>query len=113
MPSDSSCGGSPLLASLSKGAGESLLKAYGYDLREPWTCTRIESSWAAAATILRFRKMTVQTDDQTAFTVIKVPALEYIWVIPTESGMLEVAHAESDLTTSPPSTRCFASTEGR
>ncbi|MDR3675715.1 MAG: hypothetical protein P4N24_09510 [Acidobacteriota bacterium] len=46
--------------------------------------------------ILRFRKMTVQTDDQTAFTVVKIPALEHIWVIPTAIGMLEVAHAESD-----------------
>src|SRR4051794_16437768 len=81
-PSDSSCGGSPLLAALSRGAGSSLLSAYGYDLREPWACSKVESSWAVGATILHFRKITVQTDDQTAFSVVRVPGLEYIWVIP-------------------------------
>lgn len=95
-PSRSSCGGSPLLADLSKGAGASLLKAYGYDLREPWTCTKIESAWASGATILRFQKITVQSDDQTAFSVVKVPASEHVWVIPTATGMLEVSHSEND-----------------
>ena len=91
-----SCGGSPLLASLSKGAGAALLKAYGYDIQQPWACTKIESPWAAGATILQFHKITVQSDDHTAFSVVKVPTLESVWVIPTATGMLEVAHAESD-----------------
>lgn len=94
--SNSSCGESPLLAALSKGTGESLLMAYGYNLREPWACSKIESSWTAGATILRFRKITIETDDQTAFSVVKVLGLEYVWVIPTETGMLEVPHAEND-----------------
>jgi hypothetical protein len=94
-PSDS-CAGSPTLASLSKGAGASLLRAYGFDIQQPWACTEIKSSWAAGATILRFRRITVQSDDHTAFTVVKIPTLEAVWVIPTEKGMLEVAHSESD-----------------
>lgn len=94
--SGSSCGGSPLLSDLSKGAGASLLKAYGYDLREPWTCTKLESSWASGATILQFQKITVQSDDQTAFSVMKVPSSEHVWVIPTATGMLEVSHSGSD-----------------
>lgn len=57
---------------------------------------KIESSWASEATILRFQKITVQRDDQTAFSVVKIPALEYVWIIPTATGMLEAAHAESD-----------------
>jgi hypothetical protein len=95
LPSNA-CSNSPLLAALSKGSDAYLLKAYGYDLREPWACTKLESSWTAGATILRFRRITAQTDDQTAFAIVKAPDLEYIWVIPTAIGMLEVAHAESD-----------------
>jgi hypothetical protein len=95
-PSGSSCVSSQLLTDLSKGTGASLLRAFGYDLREPWTCTKIESSWATGATILRFQKLTAQTDDQTAFSVVKVSSLQHIWVIPTETGMLEVSHSETD-----------------
>lgn len=94
---DKSCGGSPLLTLLSKGAGAALLKAYGYDLREPWACTKIESPWAAGATILQFQKINVnKTDDYTAFSVMKISPFEYVWVIPTMIGMLEVPHAASD-----------------
>jgi len=92
----SSCGQSRLLADLSKGAGATLLNAYGYDLRKPWACTKVESPWSTGATILRFRKITAQADDQTAFSVVKVLGLEYIWVVPTETGMLEVSHSEND-----------------
>src|SRR6185312_15829613 len=91
-----SCAGSPLFASLTKGAGATLLKMYGYDLQELWACTRLESFWAPGASILLFHKITVESDDHTAFSVVKTPALEFVWVIPTETGMLEVAHAESD-----------------
>ena len=45
---------------------------------------------------MRFRKITTQTDDQTAFSIVKVPGLEFVWVVPTQTGMLEVPHAESD-----------------
>lgn len=90
------CGGSSLLVTLSKGAGANLLKKYGYNLCEPWTCSKIESSWTAGATISRFQKITVQSDDHAAFSVAKVPGFRSVWVIPTATGMLEVAHAESD-----------------
>jgi len=95
-PSESTCGGSAVLAWLSKGQGAALLKSYGYDLQEPWACAKVESAWAPQATILRFRKITVQSDDHTAFSVVKSPLLNYLWVIPTTTGMLDVAHAESD-----------------
>ena len=93
---DAPCLGSRLLANLSRGSGASLLQAYGYDLQKPWTCTRVESPWSAGAEILRFRRVTVETDDQTAFSIVQLPGLNYVWVIPTETGMLEVAHSESD-----------------
>jgi len=93
---DNSCVESPLFDGLSKGTGASLLSAYGYDLRQLWACSKVGSSWAAGATILRFRKIAVQTDDQTAFSVVKVPGLEHIWVIPTDTGMLEVSNSEND-----------------
>jgi hypothetical protein len=95
-PADNSCAKSPLLISLSKGTGASLLKDYGYDLQEPWVCSKIESPWAPRATILQFHKITAQSDDQTAFSVVKIPGLQCVWVIPTGAGMLEVAHMESD-----------------
>ncbi len=90
------CKATPLLASLSKGAGASILKAYGYDLREPWACTKIDSPLVVGATVLRFRRITSETDDYTTFSVVKVASSEYVWIIPTTSGMLEVPHAESD-----------------
>ncbi len=90
------CEESPLLAELSKGEGLAILGAYGYDWKTPWACTMVESPWAIGATILRFRKVTAQTDDETAFSILKVQGREQIWIIPTEMGMLEVPHADSD-----------------
>jgi hypothetical protein len=72
------------------------LSAYGYDWKTPWACTKVESTWATGATILRFRRVTAQTDDETAFSVLKIEGMEQIWVIPTETGMLGVPHADSD-----------------
>jgi hypothetical protein len=91
-----SCVGSPLLAELSQGAGAEILKPYGYDFHEPWSCTKIDSPWVAGSSLLRFQRVTAQSDDATAFSVVKVSGSSYIWVIPTETGMLEVPHAESD-----------------
>ena len=91
-----SCLGSPLLAELSKSAGTEILRPYGYDFHEPWSCTKIESPWAAGASLLRFQKVSAQSDEATAFSVIKVSGSSHIWVIPTETGMLEVPHVESD-----------------
>ena len=91
-----SCVGSPLLAELSQSAGAEILKPYGYDFHEPWSCTKIESPWAAGASLLRFQKVSAQSDEATAFSVIKVSGSSYIWVLPTETGMLEVRHVESD-----------------
>lgn len=67
-----------------------------YHLNEPWECTRIESSWAVGASLLHFRKISAQTDDATAFSVMEVAGVTQIWVIPTESGMLEAPNVESD-----------------
>jgi hypothetical protein len=92
----SSCGDSPLLSELSTTEGVALLSAYGYDWKKPWACTKIESAWSTGATIFRFRKVTTQTDDGMAFSVLRVPGMEHIWVIPTDTGMLEVPHSESD-----------------
>jgi hypothetical protein len=64
-----SCVGSPLLAELSKSAGTEILKPYGYDFHEPWSCTKIESPWAAGANLLRFQKVSAQSDEATAFSV--------------------------------------------
>lgn len=91
-----SCVNSPLLAELSKGSGTSLLSSYGYNLHEPWACTKISSSWAGESTLLHFQKVTAQSDDVTAFSVLKVAGAAHIWVIPTGDGMLEAPHAESD-----------------
>ncbi len=92
----SSCVGSSLLAELSQGAGTEILKSYGYDFHEPWSCTKIESPWAAGASLLRFQKVSAQSDEATSFSVIKVRGSSYVWVIPTETGMLEIPRVESD-----------------
>jgi hypothetical protein len=93
---DVSCTQSPVLAQLSKGSGGAVLGSYGYDLREPWACTRIESPWVTGSTLLRFQKISAQTDEQTTFSVLRVSGIDYIWIVPTGTGMLEVPHAESD-----------------
>lgn len=91
-----SCHATPLLAFLRDGTGTHILDAYGYDLREPWACTNIESPILGGAIALRFRRITAETDEHTTFSVIKAPNSEYVWIIPTSTGMLEVSHAESD-----------------
>jgi hypothetical protein len=91
-----SCEQSPLLAQLSRESGAAVLHSYGYSLREPWACTSVESPWAPNSILLHFRKVSAQTDDETAFSVLKVSGIDYIWVVPTDTGMLEVPHAESD-----------------
>ncbi len=91
-----SCADSPLLAELSKAPGTAILNSYGYHFNEPWSCTKIESPWTAGASLLHFRKISAQTDDVTAFSVMEVAGIGQIWVIPTESGMLEVPNVESD-----------------
>ena len=91
-----SCADSPLLAELSKASGTAILSSYGYHLNEPWGCTKIESPWAAGASLLYFRKISSRTDDATAFSVMKVAGNPQIWVIPTESGMLELPNVDSD-----------------
>jgi hypothetical protein len=91
-----SCANSPLLAELSKASGTAILTSYGYHLNEPWGCTKIESPWAAGASLLYFRKISAHTDDATAFSVMKVAGIPQIWVIPTESGMLEAPNVETD-----------------
>jgi len=52
--------------------------------------------WAAGASLLHFEKASAQTDDFTSFSVMKVPGIAQIWVIPTGSGMLEAPHVYSD-----------------
>ncbi|MGD0911331.1 MAG: hypothetical protein ABR928_05510 [Terracidiphilus sp.] len=91
-----SCTDSPLLAELGKASGATILSSYGYHFNEAWACTKIESPWAAGASLLHFRKISAQSDDATAFSVIEVAGVTQIWVIPTESGMLEVQNVESD-----------------
>jgi hypothetical protein len=91
-----SCTQSPILAQLSKGSGAAVLNSYGYNLREPWACARIHSPWVTGSVLLRFQKVSAETDGQTAFSVLKVSNIEHIWVVPTGTGMLEVPHAESD-----------------
>jgi hypothetical protein len=95
-PDATSCTSSPLLAELGKASGVAILSSYGYHLNEPWECTRIESSWVVGASLLHFRKISAQTDDATAFSVMEVAGVTQIWVIPTESGMLEAPNVESD-----------------
>jgi hypothetical protein len=46
--------------------------------------------------LLHLHKVTVQTDDFTAFSVTKVAGSSYLWVIPTAAGMLAAPHIESD-----------------
>jgi hypothetical protein len=91
-----SCLGLPLLAELTRTSGAAILSSYGYDLHAPWSCTRIDSPWAAGSSLLHFQKVSAQTDDATAFSVMRVAGNAYIWVIPTESGMLEAPNVESD-----------------
>ena len=91
-----SCVNSPLLTELSKAPGAAILSSYGYNLHEPWACTKINSPWATKSTLLHFQRVTAQSDDATAFSLMKVAGIAHIWVIPTEVGMLEAPHAESD-----------------
>lgn len=95
--SAASCTDSPLFAELSTASGTALLSAFGYSLKEPWACAKIESPWTTGASLLHFRKISAQSDDATAFSVLKVAGFSYVWIIPTESGMLEVRGAEGDL----------------
>ncbi len=80
-----SCLGLPLLAELTRTSGAAILNSYGYDLHAPWSCTRIDSPWAAGSSLLHFQKVSARTDDATAFSVMRVAGNAYIWVIPTES----------------------------
>jgi hypothetical protein len=91
-----SCRNSPLLAELTGTPGMGLLRAYGYDLNEPWACTRINSPWVGRSILLHFQKATAQTDDASAFSAMKVIGTTHIWIIPTAEGMLETPHVESD-----------------
>ena len=92
----SPCANSPLLAELIKAPAAAIPSSYGYDLHEPWACTKINSPWGIESTLLHFQRVTAQGDDSTAFTVMKVAGISYIWVIPTEVGMLEAPHSEND-----------------
>jgi hypothetical protein len=90
------CQESRLFADLIKQEGITLLGAYGYDLlKELWVCTKIESPLSKGATILQFNKADF-SGGQLGFSVMKVPGMEHIWIIPTQIGMLEVPHLESD-----------------
>jgi hypothetical protein len=90
------CAQSPLLAQLGAASGAAILSSYGHDLHKPWACTNINSKWLTGSILLRFHSLSVQTDKETAFSVLKVAGIDYIWVIPTATGMLEVPHALSD-----------------
>ncbi|MFY9731297.1 MAG: hypothetical protein WAK24_11865 [Candidatus Acidiferrales bacterium] len=92
-----SCAGSPLLSELSKASGEALLRLYGYNLHEPWACSKITSPWATGSMLLHFRRVTNQTDDSTAFSVLKAAGVSRLWIIPTDTGMLEVQNAKNDV----------------
>jgi hypothetical protein len=91
-----SCEESPLFKELLTPSGSVLLSLYGYSLYKPWDCTRIDLPLAPGAGLLHFKMISTRTDDFASFSVIRVPRVAQIWVIPTESGMLEVPNVESD-----------------
>ena len=87
-----------LLSELSKASGEALLR-----LRSRITFTnlghvkKITSPWATGSMLLHFRRVTNQTDDSTAFSVLKAAGVSRLWIIPTDTGMLEVQNAKNDV----------------
>jgi hypothetical protein len=89
-PARSLCAASPLVEQLDATSGQQLLSLYGYDLRELWACTSIPSPRAPGAQILRFKRISTNDDDHTAFTVLKPAGSPSFWIIPTTSGMLSV-----------------------
>jgi hypothetical protein len=95
MPAGS-CENSPLFKELLTPAGSALLSAYGFSFKQVLFCRRIEVPWAAGASLLHFEKAGAQTDDNTSFSVMKVPGIVQIWIIPTGSGMLEAPHVDGD-----------------
>lgn len=95
-PNEGTCAGSPLMAELDRAPAAALLRLYGYDLRDPWTCTPIASDLAPRAQLLRFNKISANDDDHTAFTVVKAAGPQSLWIIPTTSGMLTAPEVEND-----------------
>jgi hypothetical protein len=91
-----SCGNSPLFKELLTPAGSALLSAYGFSLKHVLFCRRIDVPWGAGASLLHFEKASAQTDDNTSFSVMKVPGIVQIWIIPTGSGMLKPPDVDSD-----------------
>jgi hypothetical protein len=89
-PARSLCTASPLVDQLDTASGQELLALYGYDLRELWACTSIPSPQEPGAQILRFKRISTNDHDGTAFTVLKPAGWPSFWIIPTTSGMLMV-----------------------
>jgi hypothetical protein len=91
------CVDSPLFAVLTQSPADEVLRSYGYDLRqEVWACATIDSPWTTGSELLHLHKVTAQTDDYTAFSVMRVAGNSHLWVIPTAVGMLAAPHVESD-----------------
>lgn len=93
---DVACAKSATLSELTKEPGIAILNAYGYNLREPWACTKLDAPFFRGATLLHFRKVSAQSDENTAFSVVQTAGSTYLWIIPTASGMLEERNVESD-----------------
>lgn len=90
------CGKLPTIRELTSPETKRVLAAFGYNLRQPYDCTKLNSRWYGASTVLSFRSVPTRLDDQTKFAVVFSSGSHEIWVLPIASGMVEYPHVESD-----------------
>jgi hypothetical protein len=90
------CRSVPNITSLRTIETKRVLAIFGYDLHQPYDCTKLTSPWYGASTVLLFRSIPTQLDDRTRFSVVFTSRPREIWVVPIASGMLEYPRVESD-----------------
>src|SRR5580658_6369041 len=93
------CNDEAYLRSLSdpRTEGPVVLRAYGYNIdREMWSCDQVVSRWLRDTRMLIFRRVTSQSDDQSAFSVLQVSGSSYLWIVPLYEHSSEFQNYEGD-----------------
>lgn len=86
----------PTIRELTSKETKRVLAAFGYNLRQPYDCTKLASRWYGTSMVLLFRSVPTRLDDQTNFSVVFTSSPHEIWVLPIASGMVEYPRVESD-----------------
>ena len=90
------CGKLPTIRELTTPETKRVLVAFGYNLRQPYDCTKVTSRWYGESTVLSFRSVPTRLDDQTIFSVAFTPDSRGLWILPIASGMVEYPRDETD-----------------